>query len=173
MKDLTLTSEPSDFDFLVGRWTVHHRRLKARLVGCTDWDEFAGRSELRTLIGGRANIEENVLELPAGHYRALTLRSFNQQTRQWAIWWLDGRHPHVLDAPMVGDFKSGVGTFYGDEIIDNRPIRVRFLWSDIATTSCRWQQAFSADGGSNWETNWVMEFMRDVPLPLVEMRSNQ
>ena len=161
MNDLTPESEPTDFDFLVGRWTVHHRRLKARLVGCTDWDEFAGSSALRALMDGRANVEDNVLELPAGHYRAVTLRSFNPQTRQWAIWWLDGRSPHVIDAPMVGGFRRGVGTFYADEAVDGKPIRVRFLWSDITATSCRWQQAFSPDGGKTWETNWIMKFMRE------------
>jgi hypothetical protein len=25
----------------------------------------------------------------------------------------------------------------------------------------RWEQAFSADGGKTWETNWIMQFTRD------------
>jgi hypothetical protein len=28
--------------------------------------------------------------------------------------------------------------------------------------SCRWEQAYSADGGKTWETNWIMEFTRQA-----------
>jgi hypothetical protein len=27
--------------------------------------------------------------------------------------------------------------------------------------ACRWEQAYSADGGKTWETNWTMEFSRE------------
>ena len=150
----------SDFDFLIGRWRVRHRRLRQRLAGCTEWDEFAGRSELRTLMDGRVNVDDNELELPGAHYRAVTLRSFEPKTGQWAIWWLDGRQPHQLDVPMIGGFDGGVGTFYADDVIAGRAVRVRFLWSDITPTSCRWQQAFSPNAGKTWEDNWFMDFTR-------------
>jgi hypothetical protein len=153
-------SKVSDFDFLIGRWQVHHRRLKERLADDTRWDEFGGSSQLRTLMDGRANVDDNVIDLPGGPYRAVTLRSFDPASKQWAIWWLDGRHPHQIDVPMVGGFEGGVGTFYADELFNGRPIRVRFLWSNIAANSCRWEQAFSADEGLTWETNWIMHFTR-------------
>jgi hypothetical protein len=153
-------SKASDFDFLIGHWQVHHRRLRQRLAGDTRWDEFGGSSELRTLMNGRANVDDNVIDLPGGPYRAVTLRSFDPASKQWAIWWLDGRHPHQIDAPMAGGFEHGVGTFYADELFNGRPIRVRFLWSNITARSCRWEQAFSADVGRTWETNWIMDFTR-------------
>ena len=28
----------NDFDFLHGTWTVHHRRLRDRMVGSDDWE---------------------------------------------------------------------------------------------------------------------------------------
>ena len=40
------------------------------------------------------------------------------------------------------------------------PILVRFLWSDITPTTCRWEQAFSVDDGATWEVNWIMESTR-------------
>ena len=160
MANTRTESAPTDFDFLAGRWTVQHKRLRERLAQCTEWDEFTGTTELRTLMGGRVNVDDSVLELPAGQYRAVTLRSFDPNIRQWAIWWLDGRHPHQLETPMVGGFSAGVGTFFADQLIHGRPVRVRFLWSDISASSCRWQQAFSPDGGASWETNWIMDFTR-------------
>jgi hypothetical protein len=53
-----------------------------------------------------------------------------------------------------------VGTFYADNTFNAKPIRVRFVWSHITAKSCRWEQAFSPDGGTTWEANWVMDFTR-------------
>jgi hypothetical protein len=149
-----------DFDFLFGAWTVRHRRLKAWLANCTEWGEFRGTSDFRPLLGGAGNIDDNVLELPGGAYRAVTLRAFDPKTEQWAIWWLDGRNPHQLDVPMKGGFKDGVGTFLADDIFNGKPIKVRFLWSSNSADSAHWEQAFSPDGGETWETNWEMDFSR-------------
>ena len=95
-------SSPHDFDFFHGRWAVHHRRLKDRLAGCTEWEVFGGTSSAQPLLGGAGNVDDNVIELPGGTYRAATLRAFDPASKQWAIWWLDGRHPHAVDVPMIG-----------------------------------------------------------------------
>ncbi len=149
------------FDFLAGSWTVRHQRLKQRLAGCAEWESFSGRSHMQQFMQGRVNLDDNVLDLPTGQYRAVTLRSFDPQSGLWAIWWLDGRHPHQLDAPMRGKFCDGVGTFFADDEFDGRPIRVRFLWSHVTPRNCRWEQAFSTDGGATWESNWLMDFTRE------------
>jgi hypothetical protein len=149
-----------DFDFLSGRWRVQHRRLKSRLTHSDDWEVFAGTCEARAILGGQGNVDDNVLELPGGTYRAVTLRAFDLATRTWIIWWLDGRNPQHLDPPVTGSFERGVGTFYGSDTWEGKPILVRFIWSDIAAGSARWEQAFSGDGGKTWETNWKMEFRR-------------
>jgi hypothetical protein len=149
-----------DFDFLTGRWHVQHQRLRERLAGCTEWDEFDGSCSAQPILGGQGNLDDNVLNLPAGSYRAVSVRAFDASTRQWAIWWLDARHPHRIDAPVVGSFEGGVGTFYADDTFDGRPIVVRYRWTDTLTTAPRWDQAFSPDGGKTWETNWRMVFAR-------------
>jgi hypothetical protein len=149
----------SDFDFLIGRWRVRHTWLRQRLAGCDDWLHFEGTMAASTLLGGAANVDDNVLAHPDGLYRAATLRAFDPAKGTWSIWWLDGRHPARLDVPMVGAFENGVGTFYADDSFQGRPIRVRFLWSAPAGGTPRWEQAFSGDGGKHWETNWVMEFI--------------
>lgn len=74
-------------------------------------------------------------------------------------WWLDSRFPG-LAPPLQGRFENGVGTFAGKDQHDGQPIDIRFIWSYITGTTARWEQAFSADGGANWEVNWVMEFTR-------------
>ena len=111
-------------------------------------------------MGGTGNIDDNVLEHPNGTYRAISLRSFDPATGQWAIWWLDGRRPSLVDPPVQGRFAAGVGRFLGEDRLAGRPIRVRFVWSEITARSARWEQAFSADGGTSWETNRIMKSAR-------------
>ncbi|MCE4553290.1 DUF1579 domain-containing protein [Pelomonas cellulosilytica] len=154
------TTAPPDFDFILGDWRVLHERLNERLAGCEDWTHFEGRTCTHNILGGRGNIEDNLLHLPGGDYRAVALRSFDSATAEWAIWWLDGRAPHTLDVPVRGRFEGGVGRFYADDQFEGRPIRIRFIWQIGADGHPRWDQAFSADAGATWETNWRMQFIR-------------
>lgn len=150
----------ADFDFLIGAWRVEHHQLKRRLADCTEWRCFEGSTVAGALLGGAANVDDNVLAHPDGLYRAATLRSFDAASGNWSIWWLDGRTPGALDVPVVGGFDNGVGRFYADDVFEGRPIRVRFQWSVPAGGVPHWEQAFSGDGGLTWETNWTMDFHR-------------
>lgn len=152
---------PADFDFFIGDWRVQHERLNARLSGCIEWTRFEGRCSTRKILGGWGNIDDNLLQLPSGSYSAATLRSFDVTSGTWAIWWLDGRAPHALDIPVRGRFTNGVGLFYADDTLNGQPIRVRFTWFvGDEDGHPRWEQAFSPDGGTSWETNWRMQFIR-------------
>ena len=149
-----------DFDFLAGHWRVQHRRLRERLAGNDEWQVFDGSCAAQLILGGQGIVDDNVLNLPAGSYRAASLRCFDPQSQRWAIWWLDARNPHSLDVPVVGGFEGGIGSFYADDTFNGRPIRVRFRWTDTDTASPQWEQAFSPDAGQTWEVNWTMSFVR-------------
>jgi hypothetical protein len=87
-------------------------------------------------MDGGANLEEHTINAPSGTYRAVALRSYDPKTSQWSIWWLDGRSPHgQLDPPVQGRFEKGIGTFYGHTTINGKPMRVRFVWSQITAAS--------------------------------------
>jgi hypothetical protein len=148
-----------DFDFFMGRWTVRHRRLKARLQGCDSWEEFEGTASARPLWDGQANVDEIEADTPSGPLRGLTLRIFEPASGQWRLYWANGAMG-ILDPPMIGRFAEGRGEFFGHELFQGKGVMVRYLWSGITPTACRWEQAFSPDGGRTWETNWVMEFTR-------------
>jgi hypothetical protein len=159
MTTSTLPPGASDFDFLHGSWRVAHERLAERLKGSKNWVRFGGTMHAKPILGGLGNFDENVIELPQGTYQACSLRMFNTQRAQWSISWIDGRDPK-LDPPMYGGFSGGVGTFFGDDTFEGKPLRVRFLWSQIKARSARWEQAFSIDAGNSWEPNWIMNFER-------------
>ncbi|MGN6690514.1 MAG: DUF1579 domain-containing protein [Sphingopyxis sp.] len=148
-----------DFAFQTGEWQVRHRKLRDRLAGCGDWFEFGGICRGWELIGGAGNVDDHWLDDPNGAYSAATVRRTDPATGVWSIWWLDSRFPG-LAPPLQGRFVDGIGTFFGKDEHDGRPIDIRFIWSDITGTTARWEQAFSADGGATWEVNWLMEFTR-------------
>lgn len=146
-----------DFNFEFGTWRVHHRRLVDRLVGSDQWEEFDGTATCAPILGGVGNLEE--ASMPAIGALGIALRLFDQQTRQWSIYWstnLTGR----LEPPVVGSFENGVGTFEGDDEFRGEPIRVRFVWDEITPNSARWSQSFRRPADADWEVNWVMQFSR-------------
>jgi hypothetical protein len=151
-----------DFDFLVGHWRVHHRKLKERLVNSHEWIEFEGTLFSQPLMGGYANVDDDVFEVPGGTYRGVAPRSFDAKSGQWSIWWMGSRKPLApMDPPVRGSFHNGVGTFYADDDTENgKPVRTRFIWSEITPTSCHWEQAESPDGGKTWETDWIQDLKR-------------
>jgi hypothetical protein len=155
-----LEDAPRDWEFLVGDWKVKHRRLRARLVGNTQWDEFGGTLKNWPVLGGHANVGDNYMNFPGGAILGMGLRAYDPAQREWSSWWLDGRNPSVIGAPLRGTFRDGTGTFIGDDTLDGRAIKTRVLWSRITSRSARWEQAASGDGGTTWEANWISDFER-------------
>ena len=149
----------NDFDFLTGSWKVHHKLLKGRLKGSTEWDEFEGTCLDKKILNGLGNFDEVIMHTKIGTFNAVALRLFDINSKEWSIYWAAGTSG-MLDVPMVGCFKDGRGEFYSQEVFEGRHIFSRFIWFEITATSCRWEQAFSADGGKTWETNWIMEHER-------------
>jgi hypothetical protein len=152
-------STAEDFDFWMGTWEARNRRLKRRLAGSEDWEEFEARSIARPLFDGLANEDEFHTDHDGG-FVGMSFRFFDSETKQWSIYWADSRRLGLLDPPVVGAFDGDVGVFEGEDIFNGRPILVRFTWSRVTTPNPRWEQAFSDDGGRTWETNWVTDFTR-------------
>ena len=143
-----------DFDFEIGSWKTHLRRLVHPLTGSTTWVEYDGTTVVHKVWDGRANILELVADGPAGHFEGLNLRLYNPQSHQWSLNFSNS-NDGMLSQPTIGEFKNGRGEFYDQEPLNGRAILVRFVISDITPNSCRFEQAFSDDGGKSWEINWV------------------
>jgi hypothetical protein len=155
----SIESSARDFDFWTGTWRGRNRRLRERLAGCDEWDEFEGTCVARPILDGLGNMEEFRTDYQGG-FVGMSLRLFDPLTGLWACYWIDSRRSGLLDAPVVGSFSNGTGIFECDDTFDGRPILVRFTWSDITSTTARWEQAFSDDGGETWETSWTVEHTR-------------
>ena len=147
-----------DFDFYFGRWRVENRRLAKRLAGSDDWIEFEATDECRPVLGGLGSVDRYQTDWNGG-IEGFALRLYRPQTRQWHVYWASDRDG-VLEPPLIGGFRDGVGLFQGEELHEGKLLPSRALWTDIRADSVRWEQALSPDGGKSWETNWVMRMTR-------------
>ena len=143
------TGDVHDFDYFAGGWTTKQRRLKARGVGSSDWEEFPAIECLTLYLGG----------LPTKDRAGLTLRTFDLEKRQWLIFWVSSKDGKLDPDPVVGGFQGNHGEFYATDEDDHRPVKVRYTWDKIDHDHARWQQAFSYDNRT-WETNWIGDFTR-------------
>jgi hypothetical protein len=155
-----------DFDFLLGDWKAHVKRMPDRLVGSTTWIEYDGISNHHPVLGSSANFEEFEVDspnAPAGatkHIRAQTLRLYNPVSHQWSIYGFDVDTGTLGLPAVVGSFHDGVGVFYDDEDWKGAMVLVRYQWSHKGKNDAHMEQAFSADGGQSWEVNWMVDLTR-------------
>lgn len=152
----TERSGQRDFDFEIGTWTTTVRVLRNPLSGeAPNWAEYAGTSVVRPLLDGRANFVELSVAGPAGTIEGGSLRLYNPRSRQWSLNFANLING-LLTAPVYGGFDGrGRGVFYGQDMLDGRAILVRFIVTQVSRTEARFDQAYSADGGVTWETNWI------------------
>jgi hypothetical protein len=143
-----------DFDFEIGTWKTHLKRLVHPLTGSTTWVEYEGITVVRKVWNGKANLIELEADGPGGHFQGLNLRLYNPESHQWNLNFANSSSG-ALSQPTIGEFKNGRGEFYDQETFNGRAILVRFVISDITPNSCRFEQAFSDDGGKTWEVNWI------------------
>jgi hypothetical protein len=149
-----------DFDFEIGSWKIHLKRLVHPLTGSTSWVEFDGTSVTRKVWDGRSQLEEFETDSPAaGHIEGLTLRLYNPQSHQWSLYWANSKGGPIFP-PQIGEFKNGRGEFFGQDTLDGKAIYIRFIWSNTSTNSPHFEQSFSEDGGKTWEVNWITDQTR-------------
>jgi hypothetical protein len=153
-KPAAQTDGQHDFDFDIGTWKTHVRRLIHPLTGSTTWTEYEGTTVVRKVWAGRANLAELEADGPSGHLEVLSLRLYDPQAHQWSLNTANSK-VGTISVPTVGEFKNGRGEFFDTEPINGRSILVRNVWSDITPTSCRFEQSFSEDSGKTWEVNWI------------------
>lgn len=145
-----------DFDFEIGDWATEVRVLRNPLSGKPPvWADYRGTSVVRGLMDGRANSVELSVAGPAGKIEGLSLRLYDPVARRWSLNYASLGNG-AMTPPVVGGFGAdGRGVFTGEDRLDGRAIRVRFVITPVSADEARFEQAFSADGGATWEVNWV------------------
>lgn len=76
--------------------------------------------------------------------------SLDASSTEWDEFASTGTH-----SPLLG----GTGNIEAYETTEF-PVDVRFVWQHVDDVTAAWEQAFSTDGGTTWDTNWYMEMTR-------------
>jgi hypothetical protein len=160
--DAALRDGRHDFDFNIGMWKTHIKRLLHPLTGSADSIELNGTVTVRKVWEGRAQLEEIEADGPNGHWEGMTLFLYNPESHQWSQTYADSKSG-VLNAPSIGSFKDGRGELFSVDTNNGRSILVRGVWSDITPNSHRFEEAYSDDGGKNWQTVFSANLTRLQP----------
>ncbi len=150
-----------NFDFLIGKWQVHNRRLKERLTNCQQWEQFSATMETKPILNGLGLMDEMRTSYFGDEFVGLSVRILDPTNNQWTIYWADTAHPQLgLKEQVKGAFADGIGTFYGQEKFQEQTVKLRFIWKQLSDDKAQWEQAYFDQTRDCWETNWTMEFVR-------------
>lgn len=152
-----------DFDFNIGTWKTHIRRLSET----GKWVELTGTVQVRKVWNGRAQLEEIDADGTAGHFEGLTLFLYHPDAHQWAQYFADSSDG-TINPPQIGAFNNGRGELYDQEIVNGQMALVRFIWFDITLNAHKVEQSYSTDGGKTWKPNFLATLTRATETPTIE-----
>jgi hypothetical protein len=167
----TLRDGQHDFDFDIGAWKTHSKRLLKPLTGSKQWTEMDGVTVVRPIWGGKGNLAELESDGPNGHLQLISLRLYDATAGQWNINFATSRvgilnvAGDTQGVPLIGRFENEAGTFYDQDVYEGRTIWVRFTIRPVSRTAARSEQAFSDDNGKTWETNWFNYYTKVSDRP--------
>lgn len=153
--------EARQFDFWLGEWDVQNRNSRP---GADRW-AATGRATNRvyTVVGGCAVVEHwRGWAWPgAGHIVGFSVRAWDPAAGQWELVLLWPMGPPQRFGNPEGRFEDGRGDFYsrfttpqGDSGIS------RLSFWKIEPGSFQWNNAMSLDGGTTWDSTWIMHQRR-------------
>jgi hypothetical protein len=151
-----------DFDFNVGVWKTHIRRILDPLSGSAHSMELTGTVTVRKVWDGRGQLEEIEADGPNGHWEGLTLFLYNPKAHQWSQTFASSKSG-VLAQPLIGSFRDGRGELFSQDTFNERTILVRGVWSDITPDSHHFEEAYSDDGGKTWAPAFIANLTREKP----------
>ena len=151
-----------DFDFDVGAWHTHIKRVLDPFTGNSSSIELDGTVTVRKVWDGKAQLEEIEVDGPKGHWEGLSLLLYNPSAHQWSQSYANSRVGTLSSsAATVGGFKDGRGVLIGqDSTTYDKTILVKAVWSDIKPDSHRYEEWYSDDGGATWVLSFTANLTR-------------
>ena len=154
--------EARAFDFWIGEWNVVNRNRPEEGVRF----DVTGRATDRVypVVGGCGIVEHWRGDAFGRFIVGFSVRAFDPDTRDWRLvllWPIAGPASFL---ELRGSFHHGRGEFFTRRLQPSGDTALtRFTFSDATSTSLRWDNATSLDGGVSWSGTWIMDFSRRDP----------
>jgi hypothetical protein len=150
-----------DFDFEIGKWKAHVKKLIHPLANSKEWEDYDGTVTTAPFMDGKGNLSEMNVDGATSHthIQIIAVRLYNPTSKQWNIYGASASSG-VFDPPQVGQFDGNRGEFYASDTFQGRAIYIRYVWQSLTPTNTHFEQAFSSDGGKTWEVNWIYDGSR-------------
>src|ERR1700733_2724949 len=149
-----------DFDFNIGVWHTHIRRIPDPFSAPDNSTELNGTVTVRKVWDGHAQLEEIEADGPNGHWEGLTVFLYNPPSHQSSQSFIDSKMA-ALNSPEIGVFHDGRGELFSQDTFKGKSILVRAVWSNIAPDSHRFEEFYSNDGGKTWAAAFIAELTRE------------
>jgi hypothetical protein len=149
-----------DFDFNIGVWHTHIKRILDPFASSSESLELNGTVTVRKVWDGKAELEEIEADGPKGHWEGLTLFLYNPSAHQWSQVFVNSK-VGSLGSPLIGSFKNGQGELYATDTLNDRSVMIRGVWSDIKANSHHFEESYSEDGGSTWRPAFIADLTRE------------
>src|ERR1700735_5660863 len=150
-----------DFDFNIGVWRTHIKRILEPFAGTSESVELNGTVAVRKGWNGKAELEEIEADGPKGHWEGLSLFLYNPSAHQWSQSFVNSKVGTLSSSSTnIGEFKDGRGVLIGQDTVNGRSILVRAVWSDIKPDSHQYEESFSNDGGTTWVRSFTANLTR-------------
>jgi hypothetical protein len=147
-----------DFDFNIGAWHTHIKRVLDPFAGSSKSVELDGTVTVRKVWEGKAELEEIEADGPKGHWEGLTLFVYNPSAHQWSQSFANSKVGTL--SSNVGEFKEGRVVLVGQDTVNDKTILVRAVWSDIKPQSHQYEESYSNDGGTTWVRSFIANLTR-------------
>jgi hypothetical protein len=148
-----------DFDFNLGVWHTHIRRIVDPFADSSNAVELNGTVTVRKVWGGKAELEEIEADGPKGHWEGLTLFLYNPTAHQWSQSFANSKVGTL--SSNVGEYRDGRVVLVGeDNSVTDKTILVRAMWSNIKPDSHQYEEWYSNDGGMTWVKSFTANLTR-------------
>ncbi|MEO6490675.1 MAG: hypothetical protein ABIO04_12100 [Ferruginibacter sp.] len=137
--------EASQFDFWTGTWDAFTA------------DTLTATNTIQKIMGG-CTLQEN-FENPKISYSGKSWSVYSPQRKLWQQTWVDNQGAFIH---LTGEFKDGKMTLSTQprKMPDGKQIVSRMVYYNIMPASFDWVWEATTDGGSTWQPNWKIHYLR-------------
>jgi len=137
-------AEARQFDFCLGNWDL------------TWGEEGRGTNRISLILDGCV-IQEEFDGTPSISLKGVSVSTFNTALGKWQQTWVDNSGGYL---DFTGEFADGKMILSREAIAQEKPIKQRMVFYNIAENELDWNWERSDDDGESWQVVWHIHYQR-------------